>query len=446
MADQHPPGPTGAPVLGSLPAISRGMLEFMMDVATYGDVASFTIGPTRNYLINHPKHIHDVLVARRDKFVKDPHDRRLLGRWMGHGLLTSEGQPHRRQRRLVQPAFRHRRMDGYGEIAVAAAERLIADWHAGDVRDMHREMMKLTLNVVSRSMFGRGVSDQDALRVQRAVAGMQSVAIQLNKLGMLMSPRLLQPAHLLLRRGTRVLDNVVTRIIAERRQRPADRGDLLSMFLLAQDEEDGARMTDREVRDECVTVFVAGQETTANGLTWTWYLLSQHPDVAGRLVAELDEVLGDRPPTPEDLPKLRYTEMVFNEALRIWPPAWTLNKRTPVEDVEVGGYRLCKGGGVFVMPYVMHHQERFFPDPYRFDPERFAPERLAAIERYTFMPFGAGERICIGSGFAMMEAKLILATLAQRFRFSLAPGQKVRPNPLVTLAPKRGLRMRIHDR
>lgn len=446
MPDRHPPGPKGVPVLGNLPAVSRGMVEFMMEVATYGDIASFTIGPTRNYLLSHPDHIYDVLVARREKFAKDPHDLRTLGRWMGKGLLTSEGGTHRRQRRLVQPAFRHRRMDGYGEIAVDSALRLTGDWRAGDVRDMHHEMMKLTLNVVSRSMFGSGVPHEEALKVQRAVAGLQDIAIQISKFGMLVSPRLLLPMHLLLRRGTRVLDEAVMRIIAERRATKEDRGDLLSTFLTAQDEVDGGGMTDQEVRDECVTIFVAGQETTANGLAWAWYLLSQHPEVAAKLGAELDEVLGDRPPAAADLPRLRYTEMVFKESLRFCPPAWTLNKRTPVEDVELGGYRLRKGSGVFIMPYVMHHLERYFPDPFQFDPQRFAPENEAGIERYTFLPFGGGERICIGAGFAMMEAKLILATLAQRFRFALEPDQRVALKPLVTLAPRYGLRMRLHDR
>lgn len=446
MVERHPPGPKGVPVLGNLPGLGRGMVEFMMETATHGDVASFTIGPTRNYLLSHPDHIHDVLVLRRDKFAKDPHDLRTLGRWMGKGLLTSDGVHHRRQRKLVQPAFRHRRMTGYGEIAVDSALRQIDGWRSGEVHDMHHEMMKLTLNVVSRAMFGSGVPDEEALKVQRAVAGLQDVAINISKFGMLVSPWLLLPLHQLLKRGTRVLDEAVMRIIAERRASGEDTGDLLSMFLLAQDEDDGSGMTDQQVRDETVTIFVAGQETTANGLTWAWYLLSQNPEVAEKLGAELDEVLGDRPPTAEDLPRLRYTGMVFKEALRFCPPAWTLNKRTPVEDVELGGYRIRKGSGIFIMPYVMHHLERYFPDPFRFDPERFAPEREAQIPRYAFMPFGGGERMCVGAGFAEMEAKLILATLAQRFRFTLEPDQKVALKPLVTLAPKYGLRMRVSDR
>ncbi|WP_329101422.1 cytochrome P450 [Micromonospora sp. NBC_01699] len=446
MADRHPPGPKGVPVLGNLPGLGKGMVEFMMETATHGDVASFTIGPTRNYLLSHPDHIHDVLVLRRDKFAKDPHDLRTLGRWMGKGLLTSDGEHHRRQRRLVQPAFRHRRMAGYGEIAVESSLRQIGDWRPGEVHDMHHEMMKLTLNVVSRAMFGSGVPAEEALKVQRAVAGLQDVAINISKFGMLVSPWLLLPMHQLLKRGTRVLDEAVMRIIAERRASGEDKGDLLSMFLLAQDEVDGTGMTDQQVRDEAVTIFVAGQETTANGLTWAWYLLSQNPEVAEKLGAELDEVLGDRPPTAEDLPRLRYTGMVFKEALRFCPPAWTLNKRTPVEDVELGGYRIRRGAGIFIMPYVMHHLEQYFPDPFRFDPERFAPEREAQIPRYAFMPFGGGERMCVGAGFAEMEAKLILATLAQRFRFTLEPDQKVALKPLVTLAPKYGLRMRVTPR
>ena len=445
MTDR-PPGPRGVPVLGNLPAMTRrGMVEFMLEVASFGELASFSIGPTHNYLVSSPELIHDVLVSRRSEFTKDPHDLRTLGRWMGQGLLTSDGPHHRRQRRLVQPAFMRKRMDGYGEIAVESALRLIEDWRPGDVRNMHHEMMKLTLNVVSRSMFGSGVSDAEALQVQKAVAGLQYLAIQISKFGMLVSPQLLLPLHQFLKRGTRVLDRAVTRMIAERRAGGEDRGDLLSMFLLAQDEVDGLGMTDEQVRDECVTLFVAGQETTANALTWAWHLLGENPAVAARLGAELDEVLGDRPPTAADLPRLRYTEMVFKEALRFTPPAWTLNKRTPVRDLDLGGYRLAAGSGLFIMPYVMHHSERYFPDSFRFDPERFAPEGPGP-DRHTFMPFGGGERICVGAGFAMMEAKLILATLAQRFRFTLAPDQRVALKPLVTLAPKYGLRMRLDGR
>jgi cytochrome P450 len=446
MSDRHPPGPGGVPVLGNLPAIGRGMVEFMMEVATHGEIASFTIGPTRNYLLTSPDMIHDVLVTRRDKFVKDPHDMRTLGRWMGNGLLTSDGDTHRRQRRLVHPAFRRKRMTGYGEIAVASTVRQIEGWRPGEVRNMHHEMMKLTLNVVSRSMFGSGVSDEEAYEVQHAVAGLQDIAIQISKFGMLVSPGLLLPLHQLLKRGTRVLDKAVMRIIAERRATKEDHGDLLSMFLLTQDEEDGLGMTDEQVRDECVTMFVAGQETTANGLTWAWYLLSQYPEVAAKLAAELDEVLSDRLPTAEDLPDLRYTEMVFKEALRFCPPAWTLNKRTPVEDVELGGYRLRRGSGIFIMPYVMHHLERYFPNPYRFDPERFTPDNEAKLDRHVFMPFGGGERVCVGAAFAMMEARLILATLVQRYRFTLEATQRIALKPLITLAPKYGLRMRVHDR
>lgn len=450
MPDRLPPGPKGVPILGSTIPVARDLLGFMLEVSTCGDVATFTIGRTRNYLITHPDHIHDVLVTRRDEFTKDPHDRRTFGRWMGRGLLTSVGETHRRQRRLLQPVFRHARMNGYGKIAVESTVRLTEGWRAGEVRDMHHEMMKLTLDVVTRSMFGSSVSDEEAHRIQRTVARMQDIAIQISKFGMVVSPCLLLPLHRLLKRGRDVIDAAVMPIIAERRasgQAAADdRGDLLSTLLMAQDEVDGMGMTDEQVRDESVTMFVAGHETVSDGLTWTWYLLSQHPEVAERLGAELDEVLGDRLPAVEDLPRLRYTEMVVRESMRLCPPAWTLNKRVPLRDVELGGYRIRRGSNVYVMPWVMHHHPRYFPNPFHFDPERFAPEHASRIPRYAFMPFGGGERRCIGEHFALMEARLILATLARRYRFTLDPAQRIGFKTLITLAPKYGLRVKVHDR
>jgi cytochrome P450 len=238
---------------------------------------------------------------------------------------------------------------------------------------------------------------------------------------------------------------IIEQIIAERRGTDEDKGDLLSMLMLAQD-EDGSQMTDQQLRDEVVTLFAAGHETTSNVMTWLWYLLSQHPDVETKLHEELDQVLAGRAPTLADLQSLPYALMVIKETMRLYPPAWILNGRTAVEDIEIGGYLIPKGSRVFISPYAMHRLPQYFPDPEQFDPERWLPEREAALPKYAYIPFGGGPRVCIGNSFALMEAHLLLATIAQQYRLSLAPGQNIVPAALITMSPESGLRMRVEER
>jgi cytochrome P450 len=424
----------------------RDPLKFLLGLAReYGDVAQFRLGPQRAFLLNHPDYVRDVLVTHHDHFIKGRALQRSK-RLLGEGLLTSEGEFHRRQRRLAQPAFHRQRMNAYGAVMVEYAARAAARWRDGETIEVAQEMMRLTLAVVGKTLFDADV-EQDATEVGEALTEVMEL------FGMLLMPysELLEKLPVMLppvrrfQRARAKLDAVIYRIINERRASGEDHGDLLSMLLLAQDEEaDGAGMSDEQVRDEVMTIILAGHETTANALAWTWYLLSQHAEVEAKLRAELEAVLeGGRLPQAEDVPRLRYTEMVVAEAMRLYPPAWAIG-RLVVKDYEVGGYRIPAGSLVLVSPYVMHHDERYFPDAFRFDPERWMPEARAARPQFSFFPFGGGPRRCIGEGFAWMEASLLVATLASRWRMRLVAGHTVEMSPRVTLRPgKRGLPMTL---
>jgi cytochrome P450 len=424
----------------------RDPLGFLTRLAReHGDVAQFRVGPVRMFLLNHPDYVRDVLVTHHEKFHKGralQRSRRLLGQ----GLLTSEEGHHRRQRRLAQPAFHRQRINSYSEVMTQYAERLSARWRDGQQLDASDEMMRLTLAVVGKTLFGADV-ESEADEVGEALADVMEL------FGYLMLPytelleKLPLPHTRRFRRARARLDSVIYRIIAERRRAGTDTGDLLSMLLLAVDEEgDGTGMTNEQLRDEVMTIFLAGHETTANALTWAWYLLARHPEVEARLHAELDEVLGpDRTPTAEDVPALRYTEMVIGETMRLYPPAWAIG-RMAIEDHVVGGYLIPKGATALMSQYVMHRDARFYTDPERFDPERFTPEAKAARPQYAYFPFGGGPRRCIGEGFAWMEATLLLATLARRWRLRLLPGQRIETRPRITLRPSNGVMVRLERR
>jgi cytochrome P450 len=430
-------------------AFRRDPLDFLTRLAArYGDVARFRIGPQQAFLLSHPEHIRDVLVTHHERFHKGRALQRAK-RLLGEGLLTSEGAHHRRQRRLAQPAFHRQRVNSYGAVMVECAARTSARWHDAETRDIAEEMMRLTLAIVGKTLFDADV-EQDADEVGAALTDVMEL------FGYLMLPysELLEKLPLRLppvvrfQRARARLDAIIYRIIDERRRSPVDRGDLLSMLLIAEDEEEaGARMSNEQVRDEVMTLFLAGHETTANLLSWTWYLLSQHAEVEAKLHAELDAVLeGGRLPVIEDLPALRYTEMVVAETMRLYPPAWTVG-RLAIEEHEVGGYRIPKGALVLLSQYVTHRDPRFFPDPARFDPERFTPEAKESRPPFAYFPFGGGVRRCIGEGFAWMEATLLVATLARRWRMRLAPGHTVETSPRITLRPgKAGVLMTLEKR
>jgi cytochrome P450 len=413
----------------------------------YGDVSQFRVGPVKMFLLNHPDYVRDVLITHHEKFHKGRALQRSK-RLLGEGLLTSEGAHHRRQRRLAQPAFHRHRINAYAEVMIEYAERTSARWGAGQTLDVADEMMRLTLAIVGKTLF-----DADVESEADEVGGALTEVMEL--FGYLLLPyaelldKLPLPATRRFRRARARLDAVIYRIIEERRRAAADRGDLLSMLLLAVDEEgDRTGMTDEQLRDEVMTIFLAGHETTANALTWTFYLLAQNPEAEAKLHAEVDLILdgGRRRPAPEDLPDLRYTEMVVAEAMRLYPPAWAVG-RMAIEEHEVGGYLIPRGATALMSQYVMHRDARFFPDPERFDPERFTPEAKESRPQYSYFPFGGGVRRCIGEGFAWTEATLLLASIARRWRMRLVPGRRVELKPRITLRPgANGVVMRLESR
>jgi len=435
----------------NLLALRRDPLGFFTKLAReFGDVAYFKLGPQEMFLLNHPDSIRDVLVTHHRNFMKGRGLQRAK-RLLGEGLLTSEGEFHRRQRRLAQPAFHRQRIAAYGATMTDYASRLQERWQDGATVDISREMTRLTLAIAGKTLFDADVgSEADEIGAALTTAMELFTTLTLPFADLL--EKLPLPGKRRFQKARDRLDATIYRMIDERRASGEDRGDLLSMLLLAQDEEDeeaaeghGRGMTDAQLRDEAMTIFLAGHETTANALTWTWYLLSQHPEVEAKLHAELGAVLAGRPPTADDVARLRYTEMIFAESMRLYPPAWIMGRRV-LNDYEVDGY-LAPAGSIIVMSqYVMHHDARYFPDPFKFDPERWTPEAQATRPRFSYFPFGGGPRQCIGEGFAWMEGVLVMAALAQRWRMQHDPGHRVELQPLITLRPKHGMRMILQRR
>jgi len=434
----RPPGPRGLPLLGVLLQLRNDGPAFLQAMAQkHGDIVYLPAGGQQVYFLNHPDFVREVLVTQQYKFKKS----RVLERaraLLGDGLLTSEGAFHLRQRRLVQPAFHRDRLVGYGATMVQRACAARERWNDGAVIDMSHEMMRLTMDIVSRTLFSAEV-DAEAGEIADALNGVFGLfdvillpySEYIEKLPLPMMRRF----HAARER----LDALMYRIIRERRASGEDKGDLLSMLLLAQDEEGEGGMTDVQVRDELLTLFLAGHETTANALTWGWYLLSQNPAAVAAMQVEIDTVLGGRAPTMDDLPALRYTGAVFSEALRMFPPAWAIGRRT-LEDVEICGHVVPKGRVVLLSPYVTHRDARWFPEPDTFRPERWLTEDQTR-PKFAYFPFGGGARVCIGERFAWAEGVLLFATIAQNWRFDLVPGHPVERKAQITLRPKFGMKM-----
>jgi cytochrome P450 len=430
----------GDPILGHLrEGLGEPLTAFLRWREEVGDVARLRLGAVPVHLVAHPTHIKEILQERHREFTKPLAGRQNLSKLLGNGLLVSEGDFWLRQRRIAQPAFHKGRIDGFAARMVEAAEDLGDAWERrGDAAfDVHRDMMRVTLRIVQETLLGAAPAE-DADAIGDAVSYL--IAEVNRRFRRVLEPPQAWPTPTNRRfaRHRAVLDQVVGAMIRERRAgAPSD--DLLSMLLRARDDDTGATMDDAQLRDEVMTIFLAGHETTANALSWTFYLLGKHPEVARRLRAELEEVLDGRPPTGADYPALRYTRMVFQEAMRLYPPAWVI-ARAPRHDVEIGGYPMRAGQRIFLSPWVTHRHPALWRDPEGFDPERFRDP--SAIDPYAYFPFGGGRRLCIGQGFAMMEGVLVLASLARRFHLELVPGQDVRPQALVTLRPSPGVPVR----
>jgi cytochrome P450 len=411
----------------------------------HGDLVHFRIGPQHVFVVLRADLIREVLVRHQKSFKKGPgfEAARIV---LGDGLLTSEGDFHLRQRRMLQPAFHRRRVAAYGDIMVEEAVRVGDAWDERRERDVAVDMSGLALRVVSRALFGAELDD-DARAIGRAVT---EVGEFFDYLTIALLPVLLRtplPRVRRFRRGIDDLEGATARVIASRRAGDNDSdGDLLSILLAARDiEGDGTGMSDEQVRDEALTLITAGHETTANGLTWTWHMLGQHPEVEERFHAELAHVLGGRSPGVADATALKYTEAVLLESMRLYPPAWGVERRA-VQDQEIGGYVIPAGAAVLMPTYVVNRDPRVYPDPLRFDPERFIGPEAAARPDWAYPLFGAGTRKCIGVGFAMLEAVLVLAELGQRYRLRPVPGRDVVPQARVSLRPRDGLWMRPEAR
>ncbi len=437
------PGPRGHLLTGNLPEFRHDLLGFLTRCAReYGDFVAFRLGPRRLILLSDPDSIDYVLVTAARNFTKH-FALRMNSLLLANGLLTSEGDFWLRQRRLIQPAFQRDRVSAYGGVMVAYTERLLAGWRDGETRDLHAEMMRLTLEIVAKTLFDADVGDHTSNVGAALEVAMASFVSRLFKMFPL--PRWLPtPGNLRLKRAVRRLDAIIYGLIEQRRRDATPRSDLLSMLVQAQD-EDGTRMTSRQVRDEAMTLFLAGHETTAIALSWLWYLLAQHPEVEARLLDELRSVLGGRAPTVADLPRLRYTDMVVTESMRLYPPVYTIG-REPIADCEIAGYPVTAGTTLLMSQWVMHRDPRFYEDPLEFRPERWADGLARRLPKYAYFPFGGGPRTCIGNTFAQMEAVLILATMAPRFHFDLVPGHPVEPGPSITLRPRSGIRAVLRRR
>ena len=443
------PGPRGDWLLGSYRALQhKGQVRFYLDGwRAYGDVVRFRLGPLVGHIVAHPDHVQHVLVRNQQNYCKGlGYERTKI--LLGQGLLTNEGAPWQRQRRLMQPPFTARAVAEFGAAMTDETAAMLRRWAASAARqeplDVNEEMLGLTLGIIARTMLSLS-TDSTGADMRRAYA--EACAFINRRLSAIVELPLWlpTPANRRFNRALRTLDRIVAAIVAERRERPRAQGDLLDRLLAARDETTGAGMSPRQVRDEVMTIFFAGHETSAQTLTWLWYLLARHPEVEDRLHAELARVLAGRAPAVADLPRLPYTRMVVAETLRLYPAVWTFPRQAVADDV-LGSYHIPAGSLMFPAAFLTHRHPDFWESPEAFDPERFLPERSAGRHDYAYYPFGGGKRSCIGSHFALQQLQLVVAAVAQQYRLRLAPGQLAEPRSAITLHPAGGLPMYVEAR
>jgi cytochrome P450 len=442
-----PPGPKRHFLLGHLPEYGKDPLAFLTKSAReYGDIVELRFPPsTRVYLLSHPDYIEEVLAADNSHFVRHKGMRlRPTQRLLGNGLLTSEGHLSRSQRRLVLPAFHREQIVAYSNVMTAYTDQMLESWRAGQIRNVHQDMMRLTLEIVAKILFDADVTKPTGDIAARALSVLKDeFTAQRNSMRSL-SAILALPLTRHARTAVRQLDGIISGIIRHRQRKIENTGDLLSLLLAARDEK-GQPLTDQQLRDEAMTFFFAGHEATGLGLTWAWYLLAKDPEAEAKLRAELRAVLGRRSPDAADLPRLHYTTTVVKEALRLYPPAWAIG-REALRDCVVGGYHVPAGTQLIMSQWITHRDPRYFDDPEKFHPDRWDGDLMKRLPKYAYFPYGGGARVCIGKAFAEMEMVLLLATIAQRFRLTLVSGHQVTLLPTFALVPKNGIMMVLTER
>jgi len=435
------PGPAGP--FSALRMVRNPLAHIGADWKRYGDVVRYHLATMPAYLVVHPDGVNHVLQENHRNYVKSP-DYRILARLLGEGLLTSDGALWMRQHRLMAPMFHGQRVAEFGATIMDCTLQMLDHWNPiasqRQTFDVCAEMMKLTVEIIVRILLNVKVGGEQAREIGDAITVVNERFGEFD-LGTLL-PFLPTPANLRSRCAAQSLHRIIAGMIEERRREGTDRGDLLSLLLAARDQDTGEAMSDQQLHNETLTLILAGHETTANALSWTWYLLSQHPEPERKLHRELAEVLAGRAPTVADLPSLRYTAMVIEESMRLYPPVWAVG-RSPVADDEILGFAIPKGASVMLCQWLTHRHPDFWEEPERFDPERFSPDRIAKRPHYAYFPFGGGPRQCIGNTLALTEATLILAAVAQKYRLRMLPGHPVEPRALVSLRPRYGLKVTL---
>jgi cytochrome P450 len=441
----RPPGPPGLPLIGNLLALGKDPLGFFVEMTRrYGDLVSLNLAGWQTLLVSDLPAVEKILVEDHRSFIKNSFFWRNVTALFGEGLLTSEGEAWQRQRRLAAPVFAGRQLLAYDSAMVALTSQMLDGWNDGDVIDIHPEIMGLTLRIAAKTLFDSEV-EREIRDIDHAMNDLITEVASRYKRPIFIPDAIPLPGHIRYRRAIRTVERVVSSMIAERRASGLqNRNDFLSRLMAARDDA-GRPMSDTLLRDEAITLLLAGHETTALALSWTWFLLGQHPDTEVRLAAEIAEVLGDRPPTADDIPDLKFAESAVMEAMRLYPPGWVIGRES-TRAVELGGYAFPKGTTILISPWVLHRDPRYFSEPEAFRPERWMGNLARELPRFAYMPFGGGPRICIGQRFAMMEAILVLTTMAQRFSMEWRPDRKVTPFPSITLRPNGGVWLKIKKR